>query len=66
MGGMNVGGLRYRMYKRGGVAAGWMVHDTDASSHSVAVLIKLVGAQPLTYSFVSNLKHAMAERFMSC
>jgi hypothetical protein len=65
-GGMNVGGVRYRMYKMGGVAAGWMVHDTNASSHSVAVLIKLVGGQPLAYSFVSNLRHAMAERLMSC
>jgi hypothetical protein len=63
---MNVGGVRYRTYKMGGVAAGWMVHDTDASSHSVTVLIKLVGVHPLAYSFVSNFRHAMAERLMSC
>lgn len=58
-----MGGVHCRMYHVGGVAAGWMVHGTDAASLPVIGVTRLVGGLYINYSFVSNVKHAMAECF---
>ena len=56
-----MGGVHCRMYQAGGVAAGWMVHGTDAASLPVIRVTRLVGGLHINYSFVSDVKHAMAE-----
>jgi hypothetical protein len=58
-----VGGVHCRIYQVGGVAAGWMVRGTDAASLPAITVTRLVGGLYINYSFVSNLKHAMAECF---
>jgi hypothetical protein len=62
-GGAIVGRVHCRLYQVGGVTGGWMVHDTDADSLPVISVTRLVGGLSVNYSFVSNIKRAMAESF---
>jgi hypothetical protein len=55
-----VGGVHCRMYQVGGVAAGRMVHCTDAASLPVIGVTRLVGGLCINYSFVS-VRHPMAD-----
>ena len=49
------------LYHVGGVAAGRMVHATDAASLAMIGVTRPVGGLYINYSFVSNVEHAMAE-----